>query len=164
MCIRDRLWSNQNALIGEWEEVQLRWRGNNITACSASGFTGNGASGTTTDVNEPDLDKSTTYSVICTGPGGSATDSVTVTTARPPTVSLERRVDNGNWSGGNATISRGDQISLKWNSSGADFCRTTNSSLSVSGKSGLDDSITEPAPGAVITLSLIHISEPTRPY
>ena len=152
--VGEKPWSNKDALIGEWHEVQLRWRGDNITDCSASGFTGTGTSGTTTNITEPDLDDSITYSVVCTGSGSNATDSLTITTAEPPTVSLERRVNSGNWSVANATVSRGDQISLRWNSSRADFCYTANSSFSASGKSGIDDSITEPAPGDVITYTV----------
>ena len=85
--------------------VILTWSSSNTTACTGTGFTPDAVSGSTA-VSPA---KETTYSITCTGPGGSATDSVKVTTVvddTPPTAPTNLK----------ATLD-GPAVSLKWNES-----------------------------------------------
>jgi hypothetical protein len=93
----------------------LTWSSTNATACSAAGgwsgaksFSGSQSTGA--------LKASTTYSLTCTGSGGSTTQSATVTVksaAAAPTVSLSA-TPNSITSGGTATLS--------WSSTNATAC------------------------------------------
>lgn len=69
--------------IGSIDEVTLQWTSTNVTSCTATagpGFsTGNATAGSDTDITEPAAGASTIYTVSCTGPGGTITDSLTVT-------------------------------------------------------------------------------------
>lgn len=63
------------------DQIALSWNSDNTTSCIGSNFsTGTGAptDGIQEDVNEPTRGTSRTYSVICEGTNGTASDSVTV--------------------------------------------------------------------------------------
>ena len=81
-------YTNQSTLaIGSGDTVALSWSSTNATSCSGSAspsdssFAPSGTSGTDTTVTEPTSGNSRTYTVTCTGPGGSASDSVIVSYA-----------------------------------------------------------------------------------
>ena len=110
MCIRDR--SSTDA-----------------DSCSTNGVGGFGTNGRTsgTDwtINEPTEGNSITFTIICTGDGGMAMDSITVTNQAPaPTVSLFRK-HKGQWGSGDLTIGEGDRVDLRWVSKNATGCSAT---------------------------------------
>jgi hypothetical protein len=101
----------------------LTWSSTNATSCTASNV---GAEGGTwagpkptsgSDVRGP-LTATATYSLACTGPGGTASRSVTitVTSAPVPTVSLTATP---------TTIAAGQSTTLAWSSTNAASCTAT---------------------------------------
>ncbi|XKT74229.1 MAG: hypothetical protein ACJKTH_02655 [Patescibacteria group bacterium UBA2163] len=96
------------------ETVTLSWSSNNATRCSGDGqdgfFTGGNASGNITIIPTG----SKTYTVSCTGPGGSASDGVYVSVSNPaPTASL---------SASPSSLTQGGNTRLSWNSTNATRC------------------------------------------
>ena len=91
-----------------------------------------------------------TCTVECYGDGGSASDSITIETREvdvleAPTVTLERRVNNGSWRTSSVTINEGDRVSLRWESDDADSCYGDGPGFRTSDRTdGTDTSITEP--------------------
>jgi hypothetical protein len=102
----------------------LTWWSFNATSCTASNV---GAEGSTwsgpqpiigSDVLGP-LTATATYSLTCTGPGGTASQSVTITVpgaSSAPTVSLTATP---------ATINAGQSTTLAWSSANATSCTAT---------------------------------------
>ena len=74
----------------------LSWTSTNATSCQASG-NWSGSKATSGSENTGNLISSKTYTITCTGPGGSATDSVTVNVSSQPTlyVTLEAIPNSG---------------------------------------------------------------------
>jgi hypothetical protein len=91
----------------------LTWTSTNTTSCTASnGWTGNEpTSGTQTTVA---LSATTKFVLTCTGSGGTAHNSTTVSvTANPPTVSLSANPSN---------VASGGSSTLTWSSQNASSC------------------------------------------
>jgi hypothetical protein len=107
----------------------LTWNASNASDCSASGGWSGPKALSGDEVVGP-LAATTTFSMTCTGQGGSTTRSVTVTTASeasPPTVML---------SASPGRIGPGESSQLTWSSSGATSCVASggwNGSRPVSG-------------------------------
>ena len=132
-------WSADHATIDHDDHIHLRWHSANTSSCHGSGFY---TDGDTEGVNysnmEPSVGSNKTYTINCTGPNGTASDSITVTkSAEPisplppnpvPAVTLEQQVQ---------------QLDGSWSEYSSDNVIVTLGAL---------------------MLSLIHISEPTRPY
>ena len=94
------------------EDVTLNWSSTNASACSGSPAIGSTAtSGTKTYT--PSSAGSFSVTVTCTGDGGSAADSASVTVYEPPTVSA---------SFGESSITLGDDATLSWSSTNASAC------------------------------------------
>ena len=94
------------------EDVTLSWSSTNASACSGSPAIGSTAtSGTKTYT--PSSAGSFSVTVTCTGDGGSADDSASVTVYEPPTVSA---------SFGESSITLGDDATLSWSSTNASAC------------------------------------------
>ena len=92
----------------------LDWSAVNATSCSASG----GWSGSrSVEGNEGTgaLQSTTTFTLTCSGPGGSATRSVTIAVNEPdgPTVSLSAAASQ---------VASGESTTLTWTSANADSC------------------------------------------
>lgn len=88
----------------------IRWSSTNATSCIVlpPGWMGtSGAQGT------GNLTSSQTYTLNCSGPGGSASNSVTVNVGSPPTASL---------SANPTTINRGQSSTLTWSSTNTTSC------------------------------------------
>jgi len=71
------------------DSVTLGWRSTAATSCTATGGNGFSVSGTsgTDSITIPAPNTSGTYSISCTGAGGTATDSLTLTTRQLPNFS-----------------------------------------------------------------------------
>ena len=102
----------------------LSWTSVNATACTASG----GWSGTKT-IQSPTLGESTgnltaskTFTITCTGAGGSATDSVVVNAAAaPPTVNIK-----ANNVEGPIQVPYNTAATLSWSTTNATSCTASN--------------------------------------
>ena len=75
---------------------------------------------------------------------------------KAPTVTLEQRVNNGPWGTGDVTIGTGDQVRLRWNSTGAESCTGTGFGTGNKDK-GTDSTINEPTAGNKTVYTILCI-------
>ena len=73
----------------------LRWTSTNATSCIASGAWSGTKSLTTTSESTGNLTSTRTYTLTCSGAGGSISRSVTVTVGSQPALTLKERVCSG---------------------------------------------------------------------
>ena len=91
----------------------LTWSSTNATSCTASGAW-SGSKALSGSQSTGALNANSTYSLTCTGPGGSATQSTTVSVTPPaPTVDLAANP---------STIASGSSATLSWSSNNATSC------------------------------------------
>ena len=163
MCIRDRehqvassSWSGGNALINVGEEVSLRWSGTNINSCTGrgDGFDTSSASGTDSDITEPTVGNSITYTVSCTGSGGTAADSLTIDVRGGPTITAEPYLTKQTSQGGGLSV-------ISWDTQGTDACVLNGPGIlpdtKVNALGNILIAVIEETQTFTITLSLIHI-------
>ncbi len=99
------------ASINQGQSSTLTWSSTNATSCTASGgWSGSQAVSGTQSVSPT---ATTTYSLACTGAGGTANQSTTITVVPPTTVSL---------SASPASIIQGQSSTLTWASTNATSC------------------------------------------
>ena len=105
----------------------LSWSGTNTTGCTASGgWSGSKTTSGSAVINAITAD--TTFTLSCSGAGGSVSKSVAViVTGAPPTVTL---------SASPTTISSGGSSTLTWFSTGATSCAASAAWSGVKGTSG----------------------------
>ncbi len=108
----------------------LSWSSTNSTSCTSAGGGGTGTAGTFTT---PALTATTIYTVTCTGPGGTASQSATVTVAGAlaPTVSLTASP---------SSIAYGATSTLNWSSTNSTSCASAGG-----GGTGTAGTFTTPA-------------------
>ena len=112
-----------NAIINVGNQVRLEWSSTDAHQCAGAGgdfSTYNARTGYDYYITEPIAGATITYSIICAGAGGTASSSITITTAADsvpvPTVTLEKNIysySDSTWSGystGNATINTNDTV------------------------------------------------------
>jgi len=93
----------------------LSWSASDAESCSAGGGW-SGSRATSGSATVGPIEAATTYTLSCSGDGGSVTDSVSVEVEDPPpepTVDLQAAA---------SVIDSGDSAQLSWNSSDADTC------------------------------------------
>ena len=94
----------------------LRWTSSNTTSCTASGdWSGSRPLNDSRDTG--DLTSSKTYNLTCSGPGGSAFDSVTVNVGGAPVPAPTL-----SFSANPTSITQGNSSTLSWNTSNASSC------------------------------------------
>ena len=113
-------WVPYNFSINTGQNIYIRWSSSNATACTFApnsgsklnwfnGWDSSGAGGTNGDdttITEPAAGTSETYTVTCTGPGGSASDSILIYKRPAPSAPT----------GENAICTAdGSQVTLSWN-------------------------------------------------
>ena len=106
-------------------QTTLTWSSTNATSCSANWTSSTATNGTATKTN---LTTSTTYTIACTGAGGSAQASATVTVGsapQAPTVTLTASPSSVDYNG---------QSTLTWSSTNATNC--SSNQFYVGGTSG----------------------------
>lgn len=146
--------SDQN--VADGNTLDFQWETADATRCESSDFpTNEHPFGFSTGVVPPPVGNSESYSITCYGPGGSASDSLTVTTVDAgsvlivsPSVTFEHKVDStGTWADasvqGARTILDNEELQLRWSTTNADTCSGTNFGA------GGATSNTLTAPGAV---------------
>lgn len=109
--------------IDEGESSTLAWSTTNATSCTASvGWSG---AKSTSGEEAVSPDETTTYTLSCSGPGGSVSESVTVTVDDTPlpTPSLSFTANPTNLVQGSASMSTS---TLTWDSTNADTCNASN--------------------------------------
>ena len=92
----------------------IRWSSSNTTSCTVSPSGWSGTSGAQSTGN---LTSSRTYTANCSGPGGSAFDSVTVNVGGAPVPAPTL-----SFSASPASITQGNSSTLSWNTSNASSC------------------------------------------
>ena len=75
-------WGEDDVTIKAGDRIDLKWSSTNADSCSGSGpgFSASATSGYDWFIDEPTIGNSSTYTVTCTGEGGSGQDSITITT------------------------------------------------------------------------------------
>jgi hypothetical protein len=97
--------------------ANLSWTSTNATSCYASG-NWSGSKSLSGNESTGSLTYSRTYTITCSGTGGSASDSVTVNvTSSTPTIDIK-----ANGSDGTITIPYNDSAILNWTSANATSC------------------------------------------
>jgi len=105
--------TSASAQVSFGSSTTLIWSSTNAESCSASGGW-SGSVATTGSLSTEPLTASTTYNLVCTGLGGSANQSITVSVnTPPPTVFLTATPSQVNQ--GNPTV-------LNWSSTNANSC------------------------------------------
>jgi hypothetical protein len=106
---------------------QLTWAATNATSCTASGsWTGTKATSGTQTTGA--LSANASYTLSCTGPGGSASQTAAVTvTAAPPTLTLTASP---------TSIQSGNASSLTWSTTNATSCTASGAWTGAKGTSG----------------------------
>lgn len=99
----------------------LAWTSSNATSCTASGAW-TGSPGLSGSQSTGTLTATVTYSLQCTGPGGSISDSVTVQVSPPPAPTTDIKA---NGSDGPVTVAYNTTVTLTWTSATATSCLTT---------------------------------------
>ncbi len=94
----------------------ISWTSQNATTCSVSPTGWTGTSGSQSTGN---LASSQTYTLTCNGPGGSATDSVTVNVSNAPQVTADIKANNQD---GPITINFNAFATITWTSTNATTC------------------------------------------
>jgi hypothetical protein len=115
----------------------LTWNATNATACTASGAW-SGTRNTSGTQSTGALTTTSTYSLTCTGAGGSATQSVTIAILPQPAVTLTANP---------ATVASGNASTLTWSSSNATGCMASGAWSGARNTSGLQST------GALTTTS-----------
>ncbi|HUO68864.1 MAG TPA: GDSL-type esterase/lipase family protein, partial [Gammaproteobacteria bacterium] len=100
------------ASVASGATTQLSWTSTNATSCTASGGW-SGSQPTSGSATSAAITAPTTFTLTCTGAGGSASDSKTVTLIGAPTVSL---------SVSPASVTTGGTTQLTWTSTNATSC------------------------------------------
>jgi hypothetical protein len=153
----------------------LTWSSTNATSCTASGGW-TGAKATNGSQSTGALNATTNFTLTCSGQGGSATRTVTVTVTPLPTVSLAPSV---------GTVVSGGSSTLTWSSTDATSCTasggwtgakatsgsqstgpltaTTNFTLTCSGPGGTNAATTTVTVGAAVSAAFpLHVEGGTR--
>lgn len=112
--------------------ASLTWTSTNASACTASGSWA-GSVGVTGSQSTGALTTSQTYTLQCTGPGGSASDSVVVNVSPPPPPTVDVK---GNGLDGPITVDYNTTVTFTWTSTTADSCATEPDWPRISGTSG----------------------------
>ena len=94
--------------------TQLSWTSSNASSCAASGdWSGNRSTSGSTNISN--LLSGKTYNLTCTGPGGSASDSVSITVAGPAASSV-------NLTASPSSLPFAGSTTLSWNSNNTTGC------------------------------------------
>ncbi|MDP2655312.1 MAG: CARDB domain-containing protein [bacterium] len=102
----------------------LTWGSTNTTSCVGTGFTAGGTSGSRS--TGPLTQNPTSYSVTCTGPGGSATDNESITVLQP----------TADISANPARVQTGTPSLITWSTSNVNSCTISGPGLSSTSLSG----------------------------
>ena len=150
--------------IDSGDSATLNWSSSNTTSCTASGAW-SGSRGTSGNQSVSPSANST-YSLSCSGAGGTVTDSVTIQVNQPPVPTL-------NLSASATTIDSGDSATLNWSSSNATSCtasgawsgsRGTTGNQSVSPSADSTYSLSCSGAGGTVTDSVtIQVNQPPGP-
>lgn len=103
--------------------ASLTWTSANASSCTASGSWA-GSVGITGSQSTGTLTANQTYTLQCTGPGGSASDTLTVTVQPPPSPTVDIQA---NGSQGPITSTYNAAVTLSWTSTTTTSCTASGS-------------------------------------
>lgn len=104
------------AVIASGESTVLAWQSTNASSCSASGgWSGTKATNGTETVGP--IQSATSFTLTCTGSGGSVAGTASVSVAAAPTLSFQ--VDR-------TTVSAGESANLTWSAGNATSCSASD--------------------------------------
>ncbi|MDO8664033.1 MAG: hypothetical protein Q7K44_00555 [Candidatus Liptonbacteria bacterium] len=104
----------------------LSWNvSGNVSSCSIDNGVGSVSANGSSPVSPS---QTTTYTLSCSGPGGSTSDKTTLTVYQPPSIN--------SFSGSPSPIKRGNSSTLSWGALNADSCSIDNGVGSVNPNSG----------------------------
>jgi hypothetical protein len=157
--------SSLGSAINAGDAIDLQWTSSDATTCSATagaGFATGGAISDEVTVTTPPAGGTDTFAIECTGPGGTAADSISVSvSATPPppppvpapVTDIAVSINGGTYVSGDQTISEGDTVSIRWDGRpDADTCTGTN--VNTGGAVNGQTSVTAPAPGTATTYTV----------
>ena len=101
-----------DTVIGEGSSTTLTWSTENVDSCLASGGW-DGTRAASGSESTGALTNTASYTLTCTGPDGEVAETVVVTVAPAPTVSLNASPE---------AVASGEAATLTWSSSNADTC------------------------------------------
>lgn len=123
-------------LVPRGSQSTITWSSMNATTCTV---TPTGWSGTSNSVLSPALSSDTTFTVTCSGPGGSNTANVTVNTiVPPPTPSVTITPTT-------ASVVNGDKTSFSWTTMNATVCNRYRFGVLEQLNVGMSGTFTSPA-------------------
>lgn len=137
--------------------VTLTWATQNATSCVASGaWSGAKLLGSSEALTSLAVGQSYTYTLTCTGQGGTASDSVTVVVQSDgggnpvaPTVDLK-----ANGQDGSLTVMASSTITLSWTSANATSCTASNAWSGTKATSGSETVVASSTEGVSATYTL----------
>lgn len=139
----------------------LSWTSSNATACTAEGAW-SGGRGTSGSGSTGGLTTTSTFTLSCTGPGGTRSDSVTIQVGQPASPTLTLNASS-------STIQEGGSATLSWTSENASDCtasggwsgnRGPNGSASVSPQATTTYGLTCSGDGGSVSDSVAITVEP----
>ena len=136
------------------ESTNLTWSATYATACTKSSSPAGWSAGNeTSNTNVPvSPTQTTTYTLVCTGPGGSASKSVTIDiNMLPPSVTLVPSVN---------PVTAGNSTNMVWTVSGADSCTASDGWSGSKSVAGGSESVS-PATTTTYTLSCQNVGGTT---
>ena len=116
------------------EAATLSWSSTNATGCSASG-SWSGSKAVAGEESTGSLSANASYTLTCTGPGGSASDTVSVTISQQPLPQITLSATP-------TTVSSGATTTLNWSTENAQSCAATDGWSGVKETSGSEVSPT----------------------
>ncbi len=124
--------SNGSIFINSGDSATLSWTSNNADYCTASGgWYGNRV--TSGSESTGSLYSSKTFTITCSGSGGSASDSVTISVGATSVPFVDIKA---NGSDGTITIPLNNSATLSWNSNNADSCNASGNWFGLRNTSG----------------------------
>ncbi|MEO1575474.1 MAG: hypothetical protein AAFU65_11010, partial [Pseudomonadota bacterium] len=116
------------ATVDSGDSSTLSWSTTDATSCTASGDW-SGLRGTSGSESTGALTSNGSYTLACTGPGGSVSDTVTVTVNSVPAPTLS-------FSASPTTVMSGDSSTLTWSTTNANSCTASGNWSGSRGTSG----------------------------
>jgi hypothetical protein len=108
--------------IDQGQSTTLSWTSSGATSCTAAWSASTGPTGS--EAVNPDV--TSTYTMTCSGAGGSASDSVTVTVNEPPAI-IQPTL---NLTASPSSVARGGSVTLSWSSMDANSSCTASDNWS----------------------------------
>ncbi len=132
----------------------LSWTATDATSCTASGDW-SGSKGTSGNEGTGSLTQGESYTLACTGPGGSIQESRTVNVQLPDPIPTLDFLVNGEE--GPITVTEGDTITLSWDATNSTFCSASGDWTGAFGDQGSRDVVV--TEDSTFNLACLHTTQ-----